>query len=116
MGSSVRWVMGKGHVCDVGLKADGHVGKSRVSCRLKVKWIMWVKGQMGHVVRIQMGRVGQGCWINAATMSTALRGSVVTRNVNETARSVTTRRVLVVPGEPSLSAAVSRLDPPPVGQ
>jgi len=93
-----------------------HIGKSRVSCGSKVKYVVWVKGQMDHLVSNQMGHVGQGCWINAATMSTALRGSVVTRNVNETARSVTTRRVLVVPGEPSLSAAVSRLDPPPVGQ
>jgi len=36
------------------------------------------------------------CWMNAAAMRAALRGSVVTRNVNETANSVTTRRVLVV--------------------
>ena len=52
------------------------------------------------------------CWINAAAIRAALRGRVATRKANDTARRVTTRRVLVVTGEASLSAVMPRLDPP----
>jgi len=44
--------------------------------------------------------------MNAAAMRATLRGSVATRNVKETASSVTTRRVFVVPAASSLFRAM----------